>query len=112
MIRSFRDKGIEKVWARERAPKVPSALQRPAKRKLLILDAADSLQDLRVPLGKPSEKLTPARQGHYSVPLDDTWRVSFRWKESDAYVVAIVDHRKRPGGVIYAEEKTLPHSSR
>ena len=65
----FRDKEIEKVWARERAPKVPSALQRPAKRKLLILDAADSLQDLRVPLGKPSEKLTPARQGHYSVPL-------------------------------------------
>ena len=114
MIKSFheKDKQIGKVWERERARTFPRTLQRPAQRTLLILDAADSLQDLRVPLGNPSSKMRGARQGRYSVPLNERWRVSFRWRESDAYVVEIVNHQKGPGGVAHVEEKAAPHPPR
>ncbi len=112
MIKSFHNKEIEKIWGRERARKLPYALQRPAQRKLLILDAADSLQDLRVPLGSPSRKMTGAQRGQLSVHLNHQWQVRFRWRESDAYAVELADHQKGPRGIVHVAEKTAPHTPR
>jgi len=63
-----------------------------ALRKLLLLDAAEKLEDLRIPPGNQLERLAGDRKGQYSIPIDDQWRVCFRWEEGDAYEVEIVDY--------------------
>lgn len=92
MIRSFRDKDTERVFRRERRTKFARSVQRAALRKLLILDAAESLDDLRVPPGNRLEKLAGDRQGQYSIRINDQWRVCFRWSDGDAHQVEIVDY--------------------
>lgn len=61
-------------------------------RKLLILDAAEGLEDLRVPPGNRLEKLRGDRVGQHSIRVNDQWRVCFRWDGSDAHDVEIVDY--------------------
>ncbi len=67
-------------------------LQRAALRKLLLLDAAESLDDLRVPPGNRLEKLAGDREGQYSIRINDQYRVCFRWKGGEAYDVEVVDY--------------------
>ena len=80
MIRSFRDSETEQLFRREPV------------RKLVLLDAAEMLEDLRVPPGNRLEKLTGNRAGQHSVRINDQWRVCFRWKDGDAEDVEIVDY--------------------
>jgi len=92
MIRAFRDKDTERLFRRERVKKLPSPVSRVALRKLLLLDAAESLDDLRVPPGNRLEKLRGDRKGQYSIRVNDQWRVCFRWEDGDAYDVEITDY--------------------
>jgi proteic killer suppression protein len=92
MIRSFRDRETEQVFRREGPRKLPPDVQRMAQRKLVILDAAESLQDLRVPPGNRLEKLSGDRAGQHSIRINDQWRVCFRWRDGDAHDVEIVDY--------------------
>jgi proteic killer suppression protein len=92
MIRVFRDKDTERLFRRERARRFPSPVSRVALRKLLLLDAAESLDDLRVPPGNRLEKLRGDRKGQYSIRVNDQWRVCFRWQDGDAYDVEITDY--------------------
>ncbi len=57
-----------------------------------MLDAAEKLEDLRIPPGNRLEKLSGNRQGQYSIHINDQWRICFRWSEGDAYDVEIVDY--------------------
>ena len=57
-----------------------------------MLDAAESLEDLRVPPGNRLEKLSGDRQGQHSVRVNDQWRICFRWEEGNAYDVEIADN--------------------
>jgi len=59
---------------------------------LLILDAAEKLDDLRVPPGNHLEKLSGGRQGQCSIRINDQWRICFRWSGGDAFDVEIVDY--------------------
>jgi proteic killer suppression protein len=61
-------------------------------RKLLQLDAADRLDDLRIPPGNRLEALKGDRKGQHSIRVNDQWRVCFRWDDGDAYEVEIVDY--------------------
>jgi len=61
-------------------------------RKLVALDAAEALADLRVPPGNRLEKLKGRRSGQYSIRVNDQWRVCFGWKDDDAHDVEIVDY--------------------
>lgn len=61
-------------------------------RKLLLLDGAEKLDDLRVPLGNQLEKLGGNRKGQYSIRINDQWRICFRWEKGDAFDVEIVDY--------------------
>lgn len=63
-----------------------------ALRKLFLLDAAEKLEDLRIPPGNQLERLAGDRKGQYSIRINDQWRVCFRWEEGDAYEVEIVDY--------------------
>ena len=92
MIRSFRDKETEKVFRREASRKFPSVLQLQAQRKLLILDGAEVLQDLRIPPGNRLEKLRGDREGQYSIRINDQWRICFRWADGGADDVEIADY--------------------
>ncbi len=92
MIRSFRDRDTEAVFRGDRCGRFARSVQRAAQRKLRILDAAESLADLRVPPGNRLEKLMGRRKGQYSIRVNDQWRVCFRWTERDAHDVEITDY--------------------
>ena len=67
-------------------------MQRNSLRKLLLLDAAERLEDLQVPPGNRLEKLAGDRKGQHSIRINDQWRICFRWHQGDAYEVEIVDY--------------------
>jgi toxin HigB-1 len=92
VIRSFRDTRTERLFRRQGVKKLAEAVCRSALRKLLILEAAESLDDLRALPGNRLEKLKRDRQGQYSVRINDQWRICFRWKDGDAYDVEIVNY--------------------
>ena len=92
MIKGFRCKETEKLFLRQRPIRFPTDIHRTALRKLLLLDAAETLEDLRIPPGNRLEKLTGDRQRQYSIRINDQWRICFRWSEGDAYEVEIVDY--------------------
>ena len=92
VLRSFADKDTERVWRRERSRRLDPTTQRAALRKLLILDAADVLDDLRVPPGNRLEKLRGDRSGQYSVRVNQQWRICFRWTSAGPADVEIVDY--------------------
>ncbi|MHB1535550.1 MAG: type II toxin-antitoxin system RelE/ParE family toxin [Acidimicrobiales bacterium] len=92
MLQSFRDKDTEAVWQRRPVSKFGSDLNRAAHRKLLILHAARSLGDLRVPPGNRLEKLRGTRVGLHSIRINDQWRLCFRWTDNGPSDVEIVDY--------------------
>lgn len=57
-----------------------------------MLDAAEQLTDLRVPVGNRLEKLRGDRVGQHSIRVNDQWRICFRWRDGDAHEVVIVDY--------------------
>jgi proteic killer suppression protein len=91
MIKGFRCKETEKVFQRRHSKKF-AGIQRIALRKLLVLDAAGSLGDLRVPPSNHLEKLTGDRRGQHSIRINNQWRICFRWKDGHAHAVEIVDY--------------------
>ena len=92
MIKSFRNQETERVLQRQPVRKFAPSVQRAALRKLLILDAAEVLQDLRVPPGNRLEKLSGKRYGQHSIRINDQWRICFRWKQGHAHDVEITDY--------------------
>jgi proteic killer suppression protein len=92
VIRSFRSKETERLFNREAVQRFPPDILSVARRKLEILDAAERLQDLKVPPGNRLEKLSGDRMGQHSIRINDQWRICFRWNKGDAYDVEIVDY--------------------
>jgi len=92
VIRSFRDKDTERLFHREPIRKLPQAIHRVALRKLVQLDAATTLDDLRVPPGNRLEKLAGDRVRQHGIRINDQWRICFRWQQGDAHDVEIVDY--------------------
>jgi proteic killer suppression protein len=91
VIRSFRDRDTQRLFNRQPVRKL-GVVQRVALRKLRQLDAAVTLDDLRIPPGNRLEKLSRDRVGQHSIRINDQWRVCFRWAGSDAHDVEIVDY--------------------
>jgi len=92
MIKNFRCKETEKVFSRQLSRRFPPSMQNKAYRKLILLDAAEKLDDLRVPPGNRLGKLSGDREGQYSIRINDQFRVCFKWHEGNAYEVEIVDY--------------------
>ena len=92
MIKSFRGRDTERLFKREQIQRLPFRLQRSGLRKLLILDAAERLADLKLPPGNRLEKLKGDRAGQFCIRINDQWRVCFRWRDGDAYDVEISDY--------------------
>ena len=90
MIKSFADAETERIW---RTGKTRGALPASVtKRKLVMLDSAIRLEDMRMPPGNRLEKLKGDRSGQYSIRINDQYRICFSWDSGDAYAVEIVDY--------------------
>ena len=92
MIRSWRDRQSERLFRRLRSRRLAVNVQRSALRKLALLDAAETIQDLRVPPGNRLEQLSGEREGQHSIRVNDQWRICFVWQDGDAYEVEDVDY--------------------
>ena len=92
MIQSFRDKATRAVFERTGVPRIPPEIQRNAHRKLLLIDAAEALEDLRLPPSNHLEKLVGDRKGQYSIRVNQQWRICFEWRGREAHEVEIVDY--------------------
>ena len=92
VIQSFGDADTQRVCRRERVRRFGSDLQRMANRKLLIIDAAETLNDLRVPPGNRLERLRGERVGQYSIRINDQWRICFTWSAAGPANVEIIDY--------------------
>ena len=93
MFLSFGDKTTERVWQREPVRSINQELLRSAVRKLLILDAAERLEDLTVPPGNRLEKLQGDCAGQHSIRINQQCRICFRWTAAGPEDVSIInDH--------------------
>ena len=92
MIRSFRDRDPHTVWEGRRSRRLPPNIQDVALRKLRMIEAAASLDDLRIPPANRLEQLRGDRAGQWSIRINDQWRICFRWSQGHAEDVEIVDY--------------------
>ena len=92
MIKGYWDRDTQAVGERRRVRRFPEELQRRAQRKLMMINNAADLNDLRVPPGNHLEALSGDRDGRNSVRINDQWRICFAWDDGDAYEVEIVDY--------------------
>ncbi|MAG11390.1 MAG: plasmid maintenance system killer family protein [Parcubacteria group bacterium] len=90
MIASFKKKDTERIFARERVRSFSAHIQHLAYRKLLMLDAAAQLSDLKVPPGNHLKRLKT--KDLYSIRINKQWRICFRWLNNAAYDVHIIDY--------------------
>ena len=93
MIKSCRDRDTERLLAGHRVRRF-EAIERQARRRLLLLDAAAVLEDLRRPPGNRLEALGGDRAGQYSIRVNDQWRICFVWCDGHAHDVEIVDYHR------------------
>ena len=77
MIRSFADKETEKIYRQESSKKIPQTIQKVALRKLMMIDAAERLIDLKAPPANRLEALSGDRLGQWSIRINDQWRICF-----------------------------------
>ena len=91
MIKSFRCKDTERLARGQRVRRF-IAIERVAQRKLAQLNAAATLDFLRAPPGNRLEALRGDRLGQYSIRISDQWRLCFRYEDSNAFDVEIVDY--------------------
>jgi proteic killer suppression protein len=91
MIKGFNCREIERLFGDKQTRRF-QGVERVARRKLLLLHNAKTLDDLRIPCGNRLEALHGDRSGCYSIRVNDQWRVCFRWDDGHAYGVEIVDY--------------------
>ena len=92
MIVSFADKETEKIWQGLYSRYLPVDIQDRALVKLRLIDAANNLQDLRIPPSNHLEALKGDRKGQMSIRINNQWRICFVFKNGDAHYVQIVDY--------------------
>ena len=92
MIQSFACTETESIWNGRRSRKLPADIQQRALAKLNMIDAADILDDLKLPPSNRLHELDRDRAGQHSVSINMKWRICFVWKDGNAYDVEIVDY--------------------
>lgn len=95
MIKSFADKATSDLFhgnLSSKVRKLPAQIHDSALYKLDILNAATSLDDLRSPPGNRLEAMRGDYKGYHSIRINAQWRIVFRWEDSSAFDVAIVDY--------------------
>jgi proteic killer suppression protein len=92
MIKSFADRETESIWSGRRSRRLPIEIQAIALRKLRLINAANNLNDLRIPPENRLEMLKGNRSGQHSIRINDQWRICFMWQEGEVHNVEIADY--------------------
>ncbi len=92
MIRTFADVESERFFNTGKSKKFSPDIIKRAVKRLTQLDAANRLDDLRMPPSNHLEALSGERSGQHSIRINDQWRLCFRFKNGDAFDVEIVDY--------------------
>lgn len=94
MINSFANKETEKIWEGEKSKVLPTVIQQVARRKLRMINNAESINDLRIPPANRLKKLKGELSNFYSIRINDQWRIIFTWQNSNAESVEITDYHE------------------
>ena len=92
MIRSFSSRETKRIWEGQTSRKFPAEMQHVARRKLRMLNNAQTLNDLKAPPGNRLELLKGNRKGQHSIRINQQWRICFKWRDDHAVEVEIVDY--------------------
>jgi proteic killer suppression protein len=92
MIISFGNRETEKIWNGEVSKKLPREIQEVARRKLRILNNSFDVTDLRIPPSNHLEKLKGGLKDFYSIRINNQWKIIFKWNNSNASEVEIIDY--------------------
>ena len=95
MIVSFGDRTTSDLYhgiSSSRIRRLPSQILESALYKLDLLNAAQSLDDLRSPPGNKLESLKGDFAGFHSIRINSQWRIVFRWQASNAHDVRVIDY--------------------
>jgi len=94
LINSFTDKETEKIWEGEMSKILPTEIQHVARRKLRMINNAESINDLRIPPANRLKKLKGDLSDLYSIRINDQWRIIFEWANNIAHKVQITDYHE------------------
>jgi toxin HigB-1 len=94
MILSFGNKETLKIWSGERVRGLPLEIQEIGRRKLRMLNNSQDLNDLKIPPSNRLEKLKGNFKEFYSIRINDQYRITFKWLNSNAEEVQIIDYHK------------------
>ena len=92
MIKSFKCKETKKIFEREFSKKLPQDIQQKAYQKLVMLDSAFCLDDLKIPPANHLETLSGNLEDFYSIRINKQFRICFRWHQNSTFDVFIVDY--------------------
>jgi proteic killer suppression protein len=92
VIKSFASRDTERLFRRQPSRTLPRDIHVRALMRLLQIDAAVGIEDLRLPPSNRLERLKGKRQGQWSIRINDQWRVCFRFDRGQAFDVEIVDY--------------------
>jgi len=92
MIKSFKCKETKKIYSRVISKKLPHDIQKVAYRKLVMIDSAIDVEDLKIPPANRLEKLTGDRENQFSIRINKQYRICFEWHNGYAFNVEIVDY--------------------
>jgi len=92
VIQTFADSETERFYTAGKSRRMPPEIRKRAAMRLLQLNAATQIEDLRLPPSNRLEQLHGDRAGQWSMRINDQWRVCFRFKNGDASEVEIVDY--------------------
>ena len=92
MLQSFKDKNSEQIYQGYASRRLPPDIARRALHKLIAINEAESLSDLRIPPSNKLEQLKGNRKGQFSIRINAQFRICFSWKDGNAYDVEIVDY--------------------
>ena len=92
MIKSFADRYTKELYETGKSKRLPPGIWKRALRRLEYLDLATDLNDLKVPPSNRLHELERDRKGHFSISVNDQWRICFGFRDGDAYDVELTDY--------------------
>lgn len=92
MIKSFADKETEDIFKGIAVKRLATNLQVKVLRRLRYIDAAEKLDDLRIPPSNKLEKKEGDLKEFYAIWVNSQWRIVFKWIDNEAYEVQLVDY--------------------
>ena len=92
MIKTFADKRTGQIFNGIRVKKLDAILQKKALRRLRYIDAAENIEDLRIPPSNKLERKEGDLKDFYAIWVNTQWRIIFKWDDGEAVDAQLVDY--------------------